>query len=249
MNEYFSILILFSVGSVAGFINVNAGGGSTLTLPTLIFLGLDGALANGTNRIGILIQNIVALIKYKKENYSQINLSLKFSAFTIPGVLVGSYAAVNISNETFEFLLGIIMIGVVVSMLIPRKTVDFDDDENKTVNWKTYLALFGIGFYGGFVQVGVGFLLMATLYYLARYSLIYVNLHKIFIVTIYTVPAIFIFYLTGNINWIYGLALGAGTSFGAWWGVKLQLKKGEKLIKAVLIVAVLIMSVKLLKFI
>ncbi len=247
MSDYLSILILFAVGSIAGFINVNAGGGSTLTLPTLIFLGLDGALANGTNRVGIFIQNIVALIKYKKENYSQIKLSMRFAAFTIPGVIIGAFAAVNISSETFEFLLGLIMIGVIISMLIPRKEIDFDDDENKKIPVTTYIALFGIGFYGGFIQVGVGFLLMATLYSIARFSLIYVNLHKIFIILVYTIPAIIIFAATDNINWVYGLSLAAGNSFGGWWGVKLQLKKGEKLIKFVLILAVLIMAVKLLK--
>ncbi len=247
MNELYSLPILFGVGAVAGFINVNAGGGSTLTLPTLIFLGLDGALANGTNRVGILIQNIVALIKYKKENYSQFKLSLRFAAFTIPGVIVGAAAAVNITSGTFEFILGLVLIGVIISMLIPRKSVVFNDDENKKIPAKTYLALFGIGFYGGFIQVGVGFLLMASLYYLARFSLIYVNLHKIFIILIYTIPAIAVFAFTENINWVYGFVLAGGNSIGSWWGVKLQIKSGDKLIRSVLIAAVFIMALKLLK--
>lgn len=247
MNDFVSALLLLVVGAIAGFININAGGGSTLTLPTLIFLGLEGSLANGTNRVAILIQNIFALYKYHKESYSQIKLSLKFSLFTIPGVIIGAFAAVNISDETFQTLLAIIMIGVIISMIIPRKEIAFDNDAEKHINWKTYLALFGIGFYGGFVQVGVGFLLMATLYYLARFSLIYVNLHKVFIVFIYTIPALVIFILTDNVNWFYGLALAAGNSIGGWWAVKLQVKKGDKVIRIVLIVAVLIMALKLLK--
>lgn len=249
MNDLVSSLILFAVGTIAGFINVNAGGGSTLTLPTLLFLGLDGATANGTNRIGILIQNVVALIKFKKENYSQIKTSLLFSIFTIPGVIIGAIAAVNISTESFEFMLGLVMIGIIITMLIPRKEIEVNDDHSKKINWKTYFALFLIGFYGGFVQVGVGFLLMAALYYLANYSLVYVNMHKLFIVLIYTIPAILVFLFTNNINWLFGFSLAAGTSLGGWWGVKLQIKKGEKLIRIILIIAILIMSVKLLKII
>ncbi len=249
MPEAQSIILIFLVGLIAGFINVNAGGGSTLTLPSLIFIGLDGALANGTNRVGILIQNIVALIKLKKENYSQARLSLKLALFTLPGVIVGAILAVNISNETFKTILGIVLIGVVVSMLLPRKQINYNNSAEKKIPPTVYLALFGIGFYGGFVQAGVGFLLIATLYYLMHFNLIYVNMHKMFIITIYTIPALIIFIYSGNVNWIYGLTLAAGNSIGGWWGVKLAIKKGEKFIKIILIVAILIMSLKLLKII
>ncbi len=247
MYDFQSLLIIFGVGAVAGFINVNAGGGSTLTLPTLIFLGLDGALANGTNRVGILIQNIVALLKLKKENYSQAKLSLKLALVTLPGVLIGAVAAVKISNETFKLVLGFVLIGVIISMLVPHKDIQTDNDPNKKVTFPAYLALFGIGFYGGFIQAGVGFLIMATLYYLMRFSLIYVNMHKLFIIATYTIPAILIFAFTGNVNWIYGIVLAAGNSLGGYWGIRFAIKKGERFIKGILIVAVLIMALKLLK--
>ncbi len=247
MYDFTSLLLLFAVGAVAGFINVNAGGGSTLTLPTLIFLGLDSALANGTNRVGILIQNIVALLKLKKENYSQAKLSLKLALVTLPGVIVGAFFAVKISDETFKTVLGFILIGVIISMLIPRAKIKVDNNPDKKITLPAYLALFGIGFYGGFVQAGVGFLIIATLYYLMHFSLIYVNMHKLFIIATYTIPAILIFALTGNVNWIYGLTLAAGNSFGGYWGIRFAVKKGDKFIKAILIVAVLIMALKLLK--
>jgi len=249
MPEFQSILLIFLVGLIAGFINVNAGGGSTLTLPSLIFIGLDGALANGTNRIGILIQNISALIKLKKENYSQAKLSLKLALFTLPGVVAGALLAVNISNETFKTILGIILIGVVISMLLPRKKIQYNNDPNRKVPPKVYLALVGIGFYGGFVQAGVGFLLIATLYYFMHFNLLYVNMHKMFIIAIYTLPALLIFILSGNVNWLYGITLAAGNSIGGWWGIKLAIKKGENFIKIILIGAILIMALKLLKII
>jgi len=246
VNDFLALLILFVVGTIAGFININAGGGSSLTLPTLIFLGLDGALANGTNRVAILIQNIIAVRSFKKENYSQFKLSFKLSLITLPGVLIGAFFAVRIGNQLFQTLLGIIMIGIIISMVIPRKKIEFNNDENKKIPLKAYLALLGIGFYGGFIQVGVGFLLMATLYYLMEFSLIYVNMHKVFIVLIYTIPALLIFAFSNDVNWEYGLALAAGNSLGGWWGVKLSVKKGEKLVRLVLIVAVFIMALKLL---
>ena len=114
-----SSILLFIIGSAAGFLNVLAGGGSSLTLPALIFLGLDASVANGTNRIAILIQSISAVHSFKKENYIDSKLSLKLAVLTLPGAIIGAVAAVKISNHTFETILGFVMIGVIISLLIP----------------------------------------------------------------------------------------------------------------------------------
>ena len=241
-----SFLILFFVGSAAGFINVMAGGGSTLTLPALIFLGLESSVANGTNRIAILIQNIAAIISFKREKYSKFKISLKLALFTLPGAVIGAFAAVKVDDELFQKILAVVMIGVVISMIIPRKKITDENVSGVINNWKIYPAMFAIGFYGGFIQVGVGFLLMAALLYLMKLNLVFVNMHKVFIVLIYTIPAIFIFALSGNINWELGLALAAGNATGGWFAAKLSVKKGEKAVKLVLIAAIIIMALKLL---
>ena len=127
MPEYLEILILFFVGLLAGVINVMAGGGSSLTLPALIFMGLDSAAANGTNRIGILLQGVFSTLSYRKEKLSEIEKSVKLSLLTLPGAVLGALLALKISNEWFDRILGIVMIGVIVSMLIPQsKLRNFD---------------------------------------------------------------------------------------------------------------------------
>jgi uncharacterized membrane protein YfcA len=245
LGDLESILILFGAGLIAGVINVMAGGGSTLTLPALIFLGLDGTVANGTNRVAILVQNIFAIYSFKREKFSKFKLSFKMSLFTLPGAIIGAIAASKIEGELFEKILGIVMIGIIITMIIPSKKKVFDEQIEK-IPWYVYLAMFGIGFYGGFIQVGVGFILMAVLHYMLKENLVLVNVHKVFIVFIYTVPAIIIFMLSDSINWFYGLSLAAGNAVGGWWSAKLSVKKGEKIIKWVLIVSILIMALKLI---
>lgn len=246
MIEFDAILILFAVGCAAGLINVNAGGGSTLTLPALIFLGLDASVANGTNRIAILIQNLSAIASFKKEKVADPKLSLKLGLLTLPGAIVGAIVSTRLENAVFETILGIVMILIVITMFIPRKKIEVNLDKNRKLNFPIIVAMLGIGFYGGFIQVGVGFILMSALYYLMRLNLVYVNLHKVFIVFIYTIPAIIIFILTDNVNWFLAIALAVGNAVGAWWGAKFSVKKGEKFIKIILVVAVLIMSSRLL---
>ncbi|MFQ5570183.1 MAG: sulfite exporter TauE/SafE family protein, partial [Rhodothermales bacterium] len=235
--------------SVAGVINVMAGGGSTLTLPTLIFLGLDGATANGTNRVAIVLQNLFATLSFRQEKVSRVRQTLMFAVCALPGALLGALVAVRISDEWFQRILGIIMIGVVISMLFSRSDASKPTTPEGTDTWWIYPALFGIGFYGGFIQVGVGFLFMAAFYHLMRMNLVFVNMHKVAVVLLYTIPALLIFAWTGHVDWKLGLSLALGNAFGGWWAAKLAVRKGEKVIRYVLVVAVLIMAIKILNLV
>lgn len=246
MNIYFEILLLFSAGVLTSFINVMAGGGSTLTLPILIFLGLDAPVANGTNRLGILSQSIFGALSFHNQKVSQIKLSVKLSLLTLPGAIVGAFYSTKIENELFEKILGIVMIGIVVTILIPNSKVVLKDKILEKLPWAIYPSMFALGFYGGFIQVGIGFLLMLTLHNILKLNLVYVNYHKVLIVLIYTIPALLIFIFTDNINWLYGISLSAGSGLGAWWAAKTAVKKGEKIIKVILIFAIIIMSYELL---
>jgi hypothetical protein len=239
------LALLFGVGIMAGFINVNAGGGSTLTLPTLIFMGLDTALANGTNRVAIFIQNISAVASFHKRKVHQFKRSLVFALFTLPGAIVGAIMATRVSNILFQRILGVVLIFVVFSMFFSRTYQNNHSRRSETSNWLIYPALFGIGFYGGFIQAGVGFLIMAALYHLLHIDLVRVNMHKVFIVLIYTFPALLVFAFTGNVNWGYGLVLAAGNALGGWWGAHAAVKGGERVIRIILAVAITIMAFKL----
>ncbi|MCB0295369.1 MAG: sulfite exporter TauE/SafE family protein, partial [Calditrichaeota bacterium] len=125
-----------------------------------------------------------------------------------------------------------------------RAPADAGDSQQRS--WLIYPAMFGIGFYGGFIQVGVGFLLMAALFHLLRLNLVHVNMHKVFIVLIYTIPALGVFIWSGNVDWLLGISLAAGNSFGGWWAAKLSVRKGDKIIRYVLFVAIILMALKLL---
>jgi len=246
MTEYAYILLFFA-GVLAGFVNVMAGGGSALTLPLLIFLGLDGATANGTNRLAILIQNVFAVWSFKRQKQAAFKQSFYFALATLPGAVIGALTAVRLTDFWFRKILGIVIVFVIFSLLIPKPHAK---NESKRKDPKSgfmlYLSLFGIGFYGGFIQAGVGFLLMSALYYLANLDLVRVNVHKVFIVFIYTVPALAIFALTGNIDWLLGFILAAGNALGGWLSAHLAVKKGIKIVRLVLLFAFILMAAKLI---
>lgn len=238
--------ILLTVGGIAGFANVMAGGGSSLSVPTLLFLGLDAATANGTNRIALLIEGIAGVRGFHDQQHSAFRESLRLSLLTLPGALIGAWAAVRIDGEWFRILLSVVMVGVVLSMLFPLQQPDPNAELSPQRRFWGHLGMVGIGFYGGFIQIGVGFLMIALLFHGFRETLVRANMHKAFIVMIYTVPALLVFVWNDNVDWGLGIALGAGNAVGAYLGAKLSVQRGEAIVKKVLLVAIAVIVLKLL---
>lgn len=249
--EIWTYLLLVAIGCMAGFINVVAGGGSLLTMPVMIFLGMSPALANGTNRIALLAQNITAVSTFKSRGFSSFKKSLFLALCTIPGATLGAFAAIRIDPDWFKRLLALVMIVVLILMLTKKKKKGSDQDqESQDVGTlrkvSAYLGMVGVGFYGGFIQAGVGFILMAILHRLLHLDLIRVNMHKVFIVGVYMIPSLVIFAVLEQVNWIAGALLAVGNATGAWIGTRLQISRGESVVRVIFSLAVVALVIKLL---
>jgi hypothetical protein len=238
-------ILLFLAGIAAGFLNVMAGGGSTLTLPLLILMGQSSALANGTNRVAIVIQNVAAVASFRSLDVHEFRRSLAYTLWALPGAVIGAIAGVSISDDAFQKILGVVLIATIFSLFIPSPRNDEQASRESARHWTIYPAMLAIGFYGGFIQVSVGFLFMVALYHIEHMNLVYVNMHKVTIVLLYMVPALAVYAVTGNVDWVLGIILGIGSAIGGWWAAHVSVKKGEKVIRAVLIVAILLMTSKL----
>jgi uncharacterized membrane protein YfcA len=243
----FDILILVGAGLFAGFVNTMAGGGSVLTLPLLIFLGLPPATANGTNRIAIIVSASSATLGFRSKNISSFPLSIYLGIAAFFGALIGSRIAVEIDGLLFNKILAIIMIVVVVLMVFkPNYKADLLQARTtgKTLIW-SMVAFFFIGIYGGFINAGIGFIIMLFLNYVNKLDLVRVNATKVTLVLIYTTAALATFILSGHIDLKYGIALAVGNAAGAFFASRYAVKKGEGVIKTVMMVMVVAMSVKL----
>ena len=243
----FDILILVGAGLFAGFVNTMAGGGSLLTLPLLIFLGLQPATANGTNRIAITVSASSATLGFRSKNINTFPLSIYLGIAAFFGALIGSRIAVEIDGLLFNKILAIIMIVVVVLMVFkPNYKADLLQARTtgKTLIW-SMVAFFFIGIYGGFINAGIGFIIMLFLNYVNKLDLVRVNATKVTLVLIYTTAALATFILSGHIDLKYGIALAVGNAAGAFFASRYAVKKGEGVIKTVMMVMVVAMSVKL----
>lgn len=240
-------VVMAAVGLVAGILNVLAGGGSLLTLPMLIFLGLPPAVANGTNRVALVMQNISAVSGFRKQGVFPKELIWLCTPSALVGAFVGAQLAIDIDGELFKKILAGIMIGVLVLMALdPAKRIRVEGVQFTPLR-KVALAItfFFVGIYGGFVQAGVGFLFITGLL-MHGIDLVRINAVKVFVILLYTLLALGVFAWHGQVNWLLGVILGVGNAGGAWIGSHLAVSKGHGWIRKVVFVTVAAFALKLL---
>lgn len=248
--EILQVGLILVIGVVSGFINTLGGGGSLLTLPMLIFLGLPAAVANGTNRIGLIIQNVVAVSNFRRKGFFYPKLGITLAVPAVFGSFLGARLAISIPEELFQKILAVIMIMILVLILTrpEKKFLKGIEGENLSTTRLivSLFVFFGIGFYGGFIQAGVGFIIISALALITGMSLVKINTLKVFIVLIYVSSSFIVFITHGKVDWILGLTLAIGNALGAYLGSNFAVSKGDKWIRIFIVIAILSMSAKLL---
>ena len=243
-NEY---LLLISTGIAAGFINTVAGGGSLLTLPLLIFMGLPTAEANGSNRVALLIQNIFAVRGFKSKGISVFPFSYWISISATLGALIGAYFAIEISAPNFNKILSIIMV-LVVTITLSKPYLNKKEVQERFTKKRNLISIFlffFIGIYGGFIQAGIGFIIMAALTGIHSLNLVKTNSVKVFVVLCYTPVALLVFIYNGKVLWTYGLVLAIGNAIGGWVASRWSAGVNEKWIRLLLILTLSTLAIKL----
>lgn len=243
------IIVVLVSGLVAGFINTMAGGGSFLAIVALDFAGVgDIGIANGTNRVAVETGAILSTLGFKSKGVSNFRLGLHFAIPALFGSVAGAQIASAMPRDIFRRVLGVAMLVMLATLIFDTKRWLANREVEMTPGRRAlaYLAFFGVGIYGGAIQAGVGFLLIATLVLLAGQDLVYTSFYKVFIVAVYTIIALATFALKGQVNWLLGCVLALGSGTGAWLTSRLVVTRGEKLIKVVLGIMLGIMGVRYL---
>ena len=240
-------LLLFVGGTVAGALNVIAGGGSFLTIPLLMFLGLPPSVANGTNRVAICLQNMAALWGFQRHKVVDWRYVMWAAVPSCFGALAGAGLAIWIGDKAFKQVLAVLMIAVTLWTLWDplKKKKPSEEKEHKPRVLPLAVGFFLVGIYGGFVQAGVGFLILAATT-MAGLDLVRGNAVKVLSILAYSLFALAIFAWQGKVDWHLGLALAVGNVVGSQLGVRFTVLKGHRWIKVVVTVTVIALAIKLL---
>lgn len=247
----FYFLLLASVGFVAGIINTLAGGGSNLTLPSLMITGMPADVANATNRVAVFLQCLVGASSYKKHDKLDTGDLIPVLLPCLLGGLVGAILVVYIPVTILKPLLLATMLAMTLLILLrpaaitpPEGTVPYKMSERP----QAWVGLFFAGVYGGFVQAGVGFVLIAALAGSLRYDLVRTNALKLVCVLVFTGVALVVFILDDLVSWLPGIVLALGNVIGALLAVKVSLKMSQNSIKWFLFIMTLVACLAALFF-
>lgn len=240
------LAVLALAGMAAGVVNTVAGGGSFLTLPLLMGLGLPAGTANGTIRIGVVFQNLTSAITFHRKGVREYGALARLAVPMCAGALGGSWLATQVPDDALRRVIGaILVVWAVLLIAKPGGWKEPPETPRPTGLWSLLGAL-GIGLYGGFLQAGVGFPILALLVTGLGYAPVRANALKVLLVLAYTTLAVPVFAMAGQIAWREGITLAVAASIGGWLGTRWQLKSGAGLVRWFVIVTVTISGVAML---
>lgn len=245
--EAFNILIIIVAGLLGGFVNAVSAAGSLITLPAFIFAGLSPSEANATNRVAILAQNFSSASAFRTKGMPLEPYMLWASLAAMPGAMLGAWYSLKIPDELFTKILAVVMLLFLgITIFNPLKG---NKAGNEKLDAKTkatgLVAYFFIGIYGGFIQAGTGFFLMATSLLLHRFEIVKNNYYKAVVMFMYTLAAFAVFVFKGNIFWLQGCIMGAAMGVGAFFGSRWTIVASDVWIKRVIAALIISMAIYL----
>lgn len=241
-------VIIVIVGIIQGFVNTVAGAGTSLMYATLSGFGMPVNIVNGTVRLGILMQTAASSFRFYKKNKLALRKGLILSIPMIIGSVAGAEVALNIRSEVFEKLVGIVLLGMLFLMYYdPKKWIEGQSESKQQKTGVVQMILFlAIGFYGGFLHIGVGIFLLSALVLNAGFDLVHANALKVFLVLTYAPVVFLIFLIDGQIDILIAVFAGIGNTIGGLLGTEIAVNRGAKFIKAFLVIVVVTFSFHLL---
>jgi uncharacterized protein len=234
------------VGFIAGFINTLAGSGSLITLPVLILLGLPANVANGTNRVGILVQNIVSVATFRRKGALRVRGNAHLIVPAVAGALIGAALAVDLDEALLNRVIGVLMLVMLgVILLKPRRWLESHAEGTAIAYGWQVPIYFAVGVYCGFIQAGAGIFLLAGLVLGSGFDLVRGNAMKNLIVLIVTIAALAVFVFNDQVRWGLGLLLASGNAAGAWLAAHMAVRRGAGFVRYVLITIIALAAIAL----
>jgi uncharacterized membrane protein YfcA len=233
------IALLLASGLVVGFINTLAGGGSAISLTVFMALGLPVQVANGTNRIAIIMQNLSSTLTFSRRGLIDWGNGLRLGIPAILGSILGSQIAATINDQIFQICLAVVLVGVLVFTFFGNKLLRRHGGEMHRITLLHYVVFFVIGVYSGYIFVSTGYLILLATLGLLNLNIVKANVIKNLIILIATPLSLLVFVLNGDVDYAFGLVHGAGNMVGAYLASRYAIGWGTKFLRWFMVVIVL----------
>jgi hypothetical protein len=240
------ITILITAGFMVGFINTIAGSGTVITYSLFMFMGMPANIANGTIRLGVILQTLSSTLSFKKQGVLDWKKGLLISIPVALGSILGAQIAAMLNVKVFEKALALIMLSMIFFLFRnPKRWAEGHKEKMEgKITLNQLLVFFGIGLYGGFTHIGVGIFLLAAIVMKAGYDLVKANAIKVLSVLVYSPFALMVFVLNNQVDYKIGLISAIGNIFGGYLASRLAVNWGAGFIRWFLIVIILLFNAR-----
>lgn len=217
MDTVLLVVLLVAAGLASGFLNTLASGGSVITMPILIFLGVPATVANGTNRLPIVAGSLTAVSSFYRSGILALSESIRLAVPSMAGAAVGALIASNLSPETMAVVVfGVTFLSLAVLFLNPKKLLVSVPDKEVAITGRGMVVFFLIGIWAGFIIIDTATFLLLALVLLVGFELIAANAVKNFLLLGISSVSLAIFLIRGEVNIAYGLIVCVGSIAGSW---------------------------------
>jgi hypothetical protein len=241
-------LLIFFIGIVSGFLGATVGSGGMVSIPALLFLGLPPHIALATNKIADTGIFLSAIKQYWKSNHIEWKITKQLIIITIIGSAIGIYFFTKINAEFLENYIAVVILLFLGFILVNNKLGIKKRKVSKSSIILGLILFFILSINGTIVSAGGASMKLLILIYLLGF-----NFLEGYATTIPShvfssgIPAIAFLFL-GYVNIPFAIFLTIGGIIGAYFGSKTAIKKGNKWLKGLFAIVVLISIIKILFF-
>lgn len=223
-----SLVLIAAVSALGSAANSVAGGGTLLTFPALIALGVPPVAANATSTVALWPGSISSMLGYRREIAGARSWALRFAVPSVLGGIVGAALLLVTSEERFAKLVPWLVFGAtvlfalqkpVVRWLLKRGTVRAPHVYGTDLAPPTVgllFAQFGVAIYGGYFGAGAGIVMLAALGFMGLTNIHQMNGLKNWGAVCFNGVAALIFVFTGLVNWPIAIAMAVGATLGGY---------------------------------
>ena len=245
----FNEVLIFVAAAVAGFINAIAGGGTLVTFPVLIAIGIPPVVANVTNTVALVPGTIGGMWAQRKDFHSQSSRLLKLLPVAILGGVGGGLVILNTSEQAFRSIIPYLILiatlllaaQVHIRNWVVKRMGNVHHEKHSPVFMISMVFLAAI--YGGYFGAGLGVILMAVLGLVTDDSLTRLNFLKQALGFFINLAAAIYFAFSGKVDWPIAFVMMIGFILGGWMGGKLAGKIKPELLRWIVVSAGLIAAV------
>ncbi|MBQ4499545.1 MAG: sulfite exporter TauE/SafE family protein [Alistipes sp.] len=243
------IILLLVSGVIVGIINTLGGGGSVISMALFMAMGLPVNVANGTNRIAVVLQNLSSTLTFIRKRMLDIKSGLLLSIPAIIGNILGSMVAMEVDDTTFRICLSVVLAVILVYLIFDRQRPHLHTGHSLTIRWWHYIWFLIVGFYGGYIYIGLGFLILAVTIWTMKLDIITANVLKGCVIFLSTPFALAVFMINGQVDYGVGLLHGAGNIIGAVMASHWAIGWGVKFVKVFTLVVIVVSFIDLMGWI